>query len=413
MTIVGIIGGGQLARMLHEAATPLGLDVRLFAEGPETSAAQVVPGTTVGDYTDAAELDAFAAGCDVVTFDHEHVPTALLENLERRGIAVRPGPSALVHAQDKAVMRERLTALGVPCPAWRVVASPAELAEFASEHGWPVIAKTSRGGYDGKGVWKVGSPEEASEPFEAITHGLGPGGRLGAEAEAEDEASGAGGAASAAEGQGGGVPRPVILAEEFVPFVRELSVLVARRPGGETAVYPVSQTGQCDGICHETTTPAPGMDAGRASGLQAMAIEIADALGVVGLLAVELMEHPDGRVVVNELAMRPHNTGHWSIEGAVTSQFENHLRAVADLPLGPTDLRAPVVVMSNVLGGDRHDLLGEPAVVWREYPAVQVHHYGQGEPLARKVGHVTTFGDDVATVQGAARAASDYLEGIR
>ena len=232
MTIVGIIGGGQLARMLHEAATPLGLDVRLFAEGPETSAAQVVPGTTVGDYTDAAELDAFAAGCDVVTFDHEHVPTALLENLERRGIAVRPGPSALVHAQDKAVMRERLTALGVPCPAWRVVASPAELAEFASEHGWPVIAKTSRGGYDGKGVWKVGSPEEASEPFEAITHELGPTERLEAEAEAEGAASGAEGAASAAEGQGGGVPRPVILAEEFVPFVRELSVLVARRPGG-------------------------------------------------------------------------------------------------------------------------------------------------------------------------------------
>ncbi len=413
MTIVGIIGGGQLARMLHEAATPLGLDVRLFAEGPETSAAQVVPGTTVGDYTDAAELDAFAAGCDVVTFDHEHVPTALLENLERRGIAVRPGPSALVHAQDKAVMRERLTALGVPCPAWRVVASPAELAEFASEHGWPVIAKTSRGGYDGKGVWKVGSPEEASEPFEAITHELGPTERLEAEAEAEGAASGAEGAASAAEGQGGGVPRPVILAEEFVPFVRELSVLVARRPGGETAVYPVSETVQRDGICHETTTPAPGMDAGRASGLQAMAIEIADALGVVGLLAVELMEHPDGRVVVNELAMRPHNTGHWSIEGAVTSQFENHLRAVADLPLGPTDLRAPVVVMSNVLGGDRHDLFGELAEVWRENPAVKVHLYGKGVRPGRKVGHVTTFGDDVATVQGAARAASDYLEGIR
>ena len=178
-------------------------------------------------------------------------------------------------------------------------------------------------------------------------------------------------------------------------------------------MYPVSETVQRDGICHETTTPAPGMDAGRASGLQAMAIEIADALGVVGLLAVELMEHPDGRVVVNELAMRPHNTGHWSIEGAVTSQFENHLRAVADLPLGPTDLRAPVVVMSNVLGGDRHDLFGELAEVWRENPAVKVHLYGKGVRPGRKVGHVTKFGDDVATVQGAARAASDYLEGIR
>lgn len=388
---IGIVGGGQLARMMNEAATPLGLGVRLLAEAEGTSAAQVVPGALAGDYTDEATLTAFAEGTDAVTFDHEHVPVALLRRLEDAGIPVRPGPDALVHAQDKAVMRERLTALGIPAPAWRVTRTPAEFAAFGDEIGWPLIAKTSRGGYDGKGVWKVDGPDGAGVPFEALGRTLGPTERAGT------------GETSADQGV-------VIVAEEFIPFTRELSVLVVRRPGGESVVYAVSETVQRDGICHETTTPAPGLDPERAARIQAFATRIADELGVVGVLAVELMERPGGEVVVNELAMRPHNTGHWTIEGAVTSQFENHLRAVLDLPLGSTRLTAPVVVMSNVLGGDNPDLVGSLGTVLAN-PDARVHLYGKSVQPGRKVGHVTVRGTDVATTQDAARAASDHLEG--
>ncbi len=388
---IGIIGGGQLARMMQAAAIGLGLRVRLLAEGPAVSAAQVVPDTVVGDYTDPATVHSFAAGCDAVTFDHEHVPTGILHDLERAGVAVRPGPDALVHAQDKAVMRARLSALGVPCPDWRVVDTPADLVAFGDETGWPVIAKTSRGGYDGKGVWKVSDAAGAALPFAALDGPLGPTERT---ADPGSDASGA-----------------VILAEEFVPFVRELAALVVRSADGATVAYPVSETVQREGICHETTTPAPGLDAEAERAIRLLATRIADALGVVGVLAVELMERPDGRVVVNELAMRPHNTGHWSIDGAHTSQFENHLRAVAGLPLGPTGVRAPVVVMSNVLGGTRADLDGALARLFATQPDVRVQLYGKDVLPGRKVGHVTVYGDDVATVQARARAASDFLEG--
>ena len=386
---IGIVGGGQLARMMNEAATPLGLRVRLLAEAPQTAAAQVVPDTTVGDYADAATLADFAADVTAVTFDHEHVPTGLLAELEASGTPVRPGPTALEFAQDKAAMRARLSALGVPCPAWRVVATPQELADFAAETGWPVIAKTSRGGYDGKGVWKLAGPQEAEAPFAALQHALGPTERDTA-ADAPADA--------------------VIVAEEFIPFTRELSVLVARRPGGEAVAYPVTETVQRDGICHETTTPAPGLDAARAAALEALGRRIADELGVVGILAVELMERPDGEVVVNELAMRPHNTGHWSIEGAVTSQFENHLRAVADLPLGSAALRAPVAVMTNVLGGANPDLVGSLNRVLSD-PDVRVHLYGKGVKPGRKVGHITVLGADVDAARRSARAAAAILEG--
>ncbi len=390
---IGIVGGGQLARMMNEAATPLGLQVRLLAEAEGVSAAQVVPGAQVGDYTDGATITAFAEGADAITFDHEHVPTALLQQLQDAGVAVRPGPAALVFAQDKAAMRERLTTLGIPAPAWRVTRTPAEFVAFGDEIGWPLIAKTSRGGYDGKGVWKVADAAGAAEPFAALGRALGPTERVAS--------------TGASPGSAGEV---VIVAEEFIPFTRELSVLVVRRPGGESVVYPVSETVQREGICHETTTPAPGLDADYAAEIQAFATRIADELGVVGVLAVELMERPGGEVVVNELAMRPHNTGHWTIEGAVTSQFENHLRAVLDLPLGSTALTAPVVVMSNVLGGSNPDLVGSLPVVLAN-PDVRVHLYGKSVKPGRKVGHVTVRGTDVAATQEAARAASGHLEG--
>ena len=373
---IGIIGGGQLARMMHAASIGLGVRIALLAEGPDVSAAQVVADVTVGDYNDPETVYDFAERCDVITFDHEHVPLEILRELRGRGKAVHPGPDALAHAQDKIVMRERLSALGVPCPVFAVVADAGGLQEFAHRTGWPVIAKTSRGGYDGKGVWKLDGPADAALPFA----GLRPGVR--------------------------------ILAEEFVDFSRELSVLVARRPSGEERVYPVSETVQTAGICTHTFTPAPGLDDARRAEIESLALRIAAELDVTGILAVELMQRADGSVVVNELAMRPHNTGHWSIEGAQTSQFENHLRAVADLPLGPTGSREPRAAMVNVLGGRRSDLLEAQAEVLAVEPGARVQLYGKDVVPGRKVGHVTVVGADADEVRARAQRAADHLMGV-
>lgn len=373
--VVGIIGGGQLARMMHAASIGLGIRVRLLAEGPDVSAAGVVHDVTVGDYTDPATVRAFAADCDVITFDHEHVPTGLLRELEADGVAVRPGPEALIYAQDKALMRDRLTALGAPCPINRVVADPAALAAFGDEHGWPLIAKTSRGGYDGKGVWKIDTAEGVGEPFAHLADGV------------------------------------QVVAEEFVPFVRELSALVTRSPSGQAVAYPISESVQRDGVCVETITPAPDLTEEQAVGAQQLALRIAHELGVVGMLAVELMQREDGSVLVNELAMRPHNTGHWSIDGAHTSQFENHLRAVVDLPLGDPSTRAPWTVMVNVLGGTVEDLPSALLHCFARDRKVRVQLYGKSVKPGRKVGHVTTFGTDLAEVRKRALHSANYLMG--
>ena len=371
--VVGIIGGGQLARMMHAAGIGLGIRVALLAEGPDVSAAQVVHDVTVGDYTDPATVIAFAERCDVVTFDHEHVPPTLLAELQARGVVVRPGAGALVHAQDKVVMRTRLASHGIPVPIFEVVATPEALVAFVDRTGWPVIAKTSRGGYDGKGVWKIDDPSGAEEPFANLA------------------------------------PGAQVLAEEYIPFTRELSALVVRSPSGQAVAYPVSESVQTDGICVETTTPAPGLTEEQATACQRMALEIARDLEVTGILAVELMQRVDGSVVVNELAMRPHNTGHWSIDGAVTSQFENHLRAVLDLPLGDPGARAPWTVMRNVLGGTRTDLVEGLRHVLARDPGLKVQLYGKDVVPGRKVGHVTSVGADLDEVRRRARQGASEL----
>jgi len=371
--VVGIIGGGQLARMMHAAGIGLGIRVALLAEGPDVSAAQVVRDVTVGDYTDPATVIAFAERCDVVTFDHEHVPPTLLAELQARGVVVRPGAGALVHAQDKVVMRTRLASHGIPVPIFEVVATPEALVAFVDRTGWPVIAKTSRGGYDGKGVWKIDDPSGAEEPFANLA------------------------------------PGAQVLAEEYIPFTRELSALVVRSPSGQAVAYPVSESVQTDGICVETTTPAPGLTEEQATACQRMALEIARDLEVTGILAVELMQRVDGSVVVNELAMRPHNTGHWSIDGAVTSQFENHLRAVLDLPLGDPGARAPWTVMRNVLGGTRTDLVDGLRHVLARDPGLKVQLYGKDVVPGRKVGHVTSVGADLDEVRRRARQGASEL----
>lgn len=383
--VVGIVGGGQLARMTAPPAVNLGVRLRVLAEAADSSAAQVVPDAPVGDHRDAAAVTAFAAGCDVLTFDHEHVPTALLVALEEAGVAVRPGPAALVHAQDKAVMRARLTALGVPCPRWRVVRDAAALEAFGAEVGWPVVLKTPRGGYDGKGVLVVGSAAEAADWLDRAHH---------PDAEHAD----------------------ALLAEERVPFRRELAVLVARSPSGQAAAWPVVETVQVGGICHEVVAPAPALDPDLAADATNAALRVAGELGVVGVLAVELFEvdGPDGRpaFVVNELAMRPHNSGHWTIDGAVTSQFEQHLRAVLDLPLGDPRPRAPWSVMVNVFGGRYEDLYRSYLHVMARDPGVKVHLYGKGVRPGRKIGHVTVSGADLDDCRARARHAADFITGL-
>ena len=375
---VGIVGGGQLARMMQQASIGLGIETRLLAEGPDASAAQVIPLTTVGDYTDLGTLTAFTRECDVITFDHEHVPTRHLRALEGR-IAVKPGPEALEHAQDKARMRERLSGLGVPCPRFAICRTVRELVDFGQEQGWPIMAKTSRGGYDGKGVWKLHGPSEAAAPFD--------------------------GKADVSAGE-----EVVIVAEEFIDFERELSV-IAVRSSCQAVVYPVSETTQLDGVCVETITPAPGLPGPEATALQELALRIAGELNVIGVLAVELMQARGGRIVVNELAMRPHNTGHWSIDGARTSQFANHIRAVLDLPLGSPEMISPVAVMTNVLGGTEKDLTEALRHVFARDRELAVHLYGKQVRPGRKVGHVTACDTNLEAALRRARHAASYLMG--
>jgi len=378
LPVVGMVGAGQLARMTHQAAIALGQSLRILADSPLDGAALVASDVVVGDYRSLEDLRAFAAGCDVVTFDHEHVPNEHVAALAADGVSVQPGAPALGYAQDKAAMRTRLTAMGVPGPRWvdlSVSDDPrAALAAFGSQVGWPLVLKASRGGYDGKGVWVLDSLEDAQEVIDA------------------------------------GMP---MLAEQNVPIARELAAVVARSPFGQGAAWCVVETVQRDGICVEVIAPAPGLADERAEHAQQLALRIAADLGITGVLAVELFETTDGSLLVNELAMRPHNSGHWTIEGSRTSQFEQHLRAVLDYPLGTTTLTAPVVVMANLLGGP--DVVVPKGIDERvhhcmaRWPDVKIHLYGKGLRPGRKIGHVTALGGDLATVRGRARAAADYL----
>ena len=367
--VVGVIGGGQLARMMIPAAVNLGLDLRVLAENEGESAGLAVE--ALGDFRDAETVLRFARDVDVVTFDHEHVPQDVLRALVAAGVAVRPAPGALLFAQDKLLMREKLAELGLPVPDWARVASPADLDAFLADHGGSAVVKTPTGGYDGKGVRVVHSPTEAADWF----------------------------------GSGD------LLVEELVSFRRELAQLVARRPAGQVVAWPLVESVQRDGVCAEVIAPAPG-SAGRVAELaMQIATTIAEQLDVTGVLAVELFETTDDRLLVNELAMRPHNTGHWTIDGAMTSQFEQHLRAVLDLPLGSAEAREPWSVMVNVLGGPASGSLADRyASLMASQPRVKMHNYGKAPRSGRKVGHVTAVGDELDEVMFEARAAAAFFE---
>ncbi len=369
-----MVGAGQLARMTHQAAIALGQSLRILADSADDGAALVAHDVEVGDYRSLEDLRRFAAGCDVVTWDHEHVPNEHIAALAADGVAVHPGADALRFAQDKAEMRSRLSDLDIACPRWRRIESPADLDEFAAQVGWPLVLKAARGGYDGKGVWVIGNAIDAAAVLAS------------------------------------GTP---LIAEEKVPIARELAADVARSPFGQGAVWPVVETVQRDGICVEVIAPAPDLSEELSDEAQQLALRIAAELGVTGVLAVELFETTDGRLLVNELAMRPHNSAHWTIEGARTSQFEQHLRAVLDYPLGATSLTAPVVVMANLLGGP--DGVVPKGIDERvhhcmaKWPDVKIHLYGKGFRPGRKVGHVTALGRDLTEVRARAVAAADYL----
>ncbi|WP_298944724.1 5-(carboxyamino)imidazole ribonucleotide synthase [uncultured Microbacterium sp.] len=363
---LGIVGGGQLARMMIAPAVELGIDVRVLAEEPGMSAQ--IAATATGDYRDLETVRAFAQDVDVVTFDHEHVPQHVLRALVAEGIAVHPGPDALQYAQDKLVMRARLAELGMPQPEWAEITDAAGLQAFLDSHGGRAVIKTPRGGYDGKGVRVVSTPEDAADWL------------------------------------ADGTP---LLVEELVDFTRELAQQVARRPSGQIVTYPVVETVQRGGVCAEVIAPAPHATGRLAEVAAQIGEAISEGLGVTGMLAVELFETADERILVNELAMRPHNSGHWGQDGAITGQFEQHVRAVLDLPLGDPGIRQPWSVMVNILGGPAADTLESrlPAAL-TAHPSAKVHTYGKAPRPGRKVGHVNAAGDDLDAVVYEARSAA-------
>ena len=375
--VVAMVGGGQLARMTHQAAISLGQGLRVLSVSAEDPAAQVSPDVLIGSHTDLQALRAAAAGAAALTFDHEHVPTDLLYTLVEEGVAVLPPPEALVYAQDKLAMRRRLAEIGAPVPRFAEVHTVGDVDAFAASTGRSVVVKTVRGGYDGRGVVLADDLRCARE---AVAGYLDDG--------------------------------VAVLVEERVPMRRELAILVARSPFGQGAAWPVVETVQREGICVTVVAPAPDLPDPLAAEAERLGLRIADELGVVGLLAVELFETTEGTLVVNELAMRPHNSGHWTMNGAVTSQFEQHLRAVLDYPLGDTRALAPVTVMANVLGAavtpamamdERlHHLMGR-------IPEAHVHLYGKQERPGRKIGHVNILGTDVAVVRERAELAAHWL----
>lgn len=357
LPVVGMIGGGQLSRMTHQAAIALGLSLRVLADAPTDGAALVTPDVEVGAADDPAAVAAFAKSCDVVTFDHEHVPQDVIRELVSAGATVYPGADALRYAQDKRAMRQKLSELGIAVPRWSN--DPDGLPR-------PYVAKAVRGGYDGRGVWFIGPGDE--------------------------------------------LPDTDLIFEERVAIVHELAIQVARTPSGKVRCWPVVETVQKAGICVEVVAPAPRLSTSLAAQAEEIATTIATELGVVGVLAVELFEAPNG-LLVNELAMRPHNSGHWSIEGSTTSQFEQHVRAVLDWPLGDTRPRARSTVMVNLLGGPHTDLANSLPAAMAESPTASIHLYGKGARPGRKLGHVTTLGDDLVETRDRARRAVAVLRG--
>ena len=343
-------------------AIALGVTLKLFAQDESDSAAQICD-HLVGDFRSLKEVLAFARECDVVTFEHELVPLSVIKGLESEGVRVYPPSSAFVYSQDKAQMRKLLSDL--PSPKWQLITSAAEVSAF------PVIAKAVSGGYDGRGVWKISNSDMLLEIL-AIN--------------------------------------PQLLIEELVEFDAEIAVMVARSPHGQASTWAATQTIQEDGICTRTVTPAVVISSEISERASALALTIAERVGLIGVMAVEMFVKGD-QLFINELAMRPHNSGHWTIEGSVTSQFEQHLRAILDLPLGDPAMRASYAVMGNILGGEKSDMYRPYLHLMARNPELKIHQYMKDVRTGRKIGHVNATGEDLLHLEELVMHARDYMSG--
>jgi 5-(carboxyamino)imidazole ribonucleotide synthase len=418
--VVGIIGGGQLARMCQPPAVGLSITLSVLAESADASAALVIPSSPVGADTDVEAVRAFARDCDVVTFDHEQVPAEVLAALEADGVVLHPSREAVVFAQDKLAMRRRLTDIGIACPAWAQVRDAASLRAFGDTVGWPVIVKTPRGGYGGTGVRVVSSPDEVADWLAEAAREASARDAVQKDAARPDVSRLDVDSLDAGQGDDvydGGPLADGLLAEEKVDFVREIAMLVVRSPSGQAGAWQLVETVRTGGVCSQVLAPAPDLDPHLAASATEAGLRIAGELGVTGVMAVEMFEVRDPRTgdpayLVNELAMRPHDSGHWTIDGAVTSQFEQHLRAVLDLPLGDTSPRAPWTVMGNVLGGDHPQLYPTYRHLLARDPGLKIHLYGKGVRPGRTIGHVNVSGADLEDLRARASHASDFLQGV-
>ena len=359
---VGVIGAGQLARMSVAPAAALGINLLLLANDAQDSGAQIT-NHVVGGYKDLETVRAFASKCDVITFEHELIPLSIIKTLEADGVVVRPSSASFIYSQDKAQMRERLS--NFPAPKSAVVTNAQEVTEF------PVIAKAISGGYDGRGVWKIDTQEELAGVLKQVGK---------------------------------------VLMEELIDFDYEIAVMVARSPHGQATTWAPTQTIQRDGICVMTISPAPQLSNELSEKAQKLALDIANEIGVIGVMAVEIFVKGQ-ELFINELAMRPHNSGHWTIEGSLTSQFEQHLRAVLDLPLGNPQMTAPIAVMGNILGGDKEDMYRPYLHLMARTPELKFHHYKKEVRPGRKIGHVNLLGDNLVELTQEVQHALDYMSG--
>ena len=359
---VGVIGAGQLARMSVAPAAALGINLLLLANDAQDSGAQIT-NHVVGDYKDLETVRAFASKCDVITFEHELIPLSIIKTLEADGVVVRPSSASFIYSQDKAQMRERLS--NFPAPKSAVVTNAQEVTKF------PLIAKAISGGYDGRGVWKIDTQEELAGVLKQVGK---------------------------------------VLIEELIDFDYEIAVMVARSPHGQATTWAPTQTIQRDGICVMTISPAPQLSNELSEKAQKLALDIANEIGVIGVMAVEIFVKGQ-ELFINELAMRPHNSGHWTIEGSLTSQFEQHLRAVLDLPLGNPQMTAPIAVMGNILGGDKEDMYRPYLHLMARTPELKFHHYKKEVRPGRKIGHVNLLGDNLVELTQEVQHALDYMSG--
>ena len=362
---VGVIGAGQLARMKAVPANDLGIDFKVFAAIPNDSAAQVSH-FVLGDYTNVDSVLEFAKNCDVLTFEHELVPQSVIKAVEAAGIKVYPRSESFTYSQDKLEMRKKITELNLPNPKWQ------KYQGEGCELTFPLIAKLPSGGYDGRGVFQIDSEEQLLELHKKAG---------------------------------------TLLLEEKLNFDYEISVMVARSPHNQAATWPATLTIQSDGICTSTVTPVPEISDSLSNKVQAAALEIASGISLVGVMAVEMFIVGES-FYINELALRPHNSGHWSIEGSETSQFEQHLRAILDLPLGSTALRSKFTVMGNVLGGEKSDMYRPYLHLMARAPNLKFHQYGKEVKPGRKIGHVTMCGENLLQLQQEVAHAVDYMNGV-